>query len=93
MATQTNFEHLPLAAQKTGVFKLPQIPIPGAQATASNKQNRQQHHDSLFTQAQRLSRFWHERQNERQEHNLITIPGGVPFLFHWVQYPDPLGRL
>ncbi|MEI3038395.1 MAG: S8 family peptidase [Victivallales bacterium] len=80
MATQTNFEHLPLATQKIGVFKLPQIPIPGAQATASNKQNRQQHRDSLFTQAQRLSRFWHERQNERQEHNLITIPGGVPFL-------------
>lgn len=80
MATQTNFEHLPLAAQKNGVFRSRPISIQGDQTTASNKQNRQQHRDSLFTQAQRLSRFWHERQNERQEHNLITIPGGVPFL-------------
>ncbi len=80
MPSTNDFMHLPFPLKKTGQAKYPQTPIPGKQATAHNKQNRQAHHDSLRSQAHGLSRFWQDRQTARQNQNLPTIAGGVPFL-------------
>lgn len=80
MAATNDFMHLALPVKKTGQAKYPQTPVPGKQITSQNKNNRQGHRQTIRSQAQGLSRFWEDRKNERNRHNLPTIDGGVPFL-------------
>jgi hypothetical protein len=75
-----DFIHLPFPLKKRGTARYPQSKVPGRRATTQNKQNRQTHRDSLRSQAQKLSRFWHDRRDARSNKNLTAIKGGVPFL-------------
>lgn len=80
MAGTNDFIHLPFPLKKAGQARYPQTPIPGKQITNRNKLNRQAHSNSLHSQAQGLSRFWQDRKDARNQQNLPTIAGGIPFL-------------
>lgn len=80
MPEANNFIHLPFPLKKKGQARYPQTPIPGKQITNQNKQNRQAHRNSLYSQSQTLSRFWQDRKDARNQQNLPTIAGGIPFL-------------
>ena len=80
MSSSKDFMHLPFPAKTTGKAKYPRRTVPGKENTTQNKANRQTHSGNLRSQAQVLSRFWQDRKNTRQNQNLPTIPGGVPFL-------------
>lgn len=80
MLGTNDFIHLPFPLKKAGLAKYPQTPIPGKQTTNRNKQNRQAHRNSLHSQVQGLSRFWQDRKDVRNQQNLPTIAGGIPFL-------------
>lgn len=80
MSSVNDFMHLPFPAKQTGKARYPQTPIPGAENTDRNKQNRQAHSIRLRSQVGTLSRFWEDRRATRQTQNLPPIPGGVSFL-------------
>lgn len=80
MAGTNDFIHLPFPLKKAGQARYPQTPIPGKLITNRNKQNRQAHSNGLHSQAQGLSRFWQDRKDARNQQNLPTIAGGIPFL-------------
>ena len=80
MPNTKDFMHLPFPTKKTGKATYRPTPRPSEDNTARNKADRQTHSNNLSSQAQVLSRFWQDRKTTRQNLNLPTIAGGVPFL-------------
>lgn len=79
MPDQHNFEHLPLLLRHRGRARLPRGGKTSPQ-TRANRNARQAHSASLLTASQSLSAYWRNRQEQRQEQNLPTIPQGIPIL-------------
>jgi hypothetical protein len=80
MADAKGFMHLPLPLKADGRAFYRRPTMPPQTQTAQNQQNRQTHGGNLKKSASDLSKFWNNRRNERQQQNLPTIEGGIPFL-------------
>ncbi|MDR0965818.1 MAG: S8 family peptidase [Myxococcales bacterium] len=80
MAGTKDFMHLPFSEKVTGKPRYPRTTVPGEQRTNQNMNNRASHGGQLRSQAVTLSRFWTDRQAKRQQRQLPTIAGGIPFL-------------
>lgn len=79
MGSYSDFEHLPLPLVLTGKPKL-NGGGPTSERTNQNRENRTSHGGQLKRRTAELSRFWRERQQEREQQNCPEIRAGIPVL-------------
>src|ERR1700675_324477 len=83
MASDHNFEHLPLLLRQRGPARLGRPPFASPQ-TRANREARRAHSGSLAGASQSLTDHWREQQAVRREgaegQVQPVLPGGVPIL-------------
>lgn len=79
MAINTKFVHLPLPLKYVDKPKLRGFGEKDVR-TDHNQENRRDHGAYIKRKVRELSRFWHERRDERAQNGLSAINAGVPFL-------------